>query len=79
MILHASAPFDVKLTPQNPDSAVARIANLARMSIDKPFHGELEATSKGEMIFVQTDIKGSGYGASQWNIERTPGQFRPIA
>ena len=73
MILHASGPFDVKLTPQRPDSIVAQVANLARMSIDKQFHGELEATSKGEMISVQTDIEGSaGYVA----MERVTGTLK---
>src|SRR5438128_1573891 len=51
---HASGPFDVKLTPQKPDSDVAQAANLGRMTIDKQFHGDLEAVSKGEMISSQT-------------------------
>ena len=38
--------------------------NLARMSIDKNFHGELEATSKGEMLSAMTPVPGSaGYVA----------------
>ena len=45
-------------------------AQLGRMSIDKQFHGELEATSKGEMLTAMTDVKGSaGYVA----IERVTG------
>jgi hypothetical protein len=36
------------------------------MSLDKQFHGDLEATSKGEMIATQTDVKGSaGYVAME--------------
>src|SRR5213592_350097 len=62
MTQHASGPFDVKITPQKPDSEVAHAANLGRMTIDKQFHGDLNATSKGEMIAAQTQVKGSaGY------------------
>jgi len=69
----ASGSFEVKLTPQKPDSDVAQAANLGRMSIDKQFHGDLEATSKGEMIAAQTEVKGSaGYVA----MERMTGTLR---
>src|SRR3982074_3326690 len=73
MTQHASGPFDVKLTPQKPDSDAAQAANLGRMSIDKQFHGDLEATSKGEMISAQTEVKGSaGYVA----MERVTGALK---
>lgn len=40
------------------------------MSIEKRFHGDLEATSQGEMIAVQSAVKGSaGYVA----LERVTG------
>jgi hypothetical protein len=40
------------------------------MSLDKQFHGDLEATSKGEMLTAMTEVKGSaGYVA----IERVSG------
>ena len=43
------------------------------MSIDKRFHGELEATSKGEMLSAGTGVKGSaGYVA----IERVAGTLQ---
>jgi hypothetical protein len=46
---------------------------LGRMSIDKQFHGELEATSKGEMLSAMTAVKGSaGYVA----IERVSGTLQ---
>jgi hypothetical protein len=67
---HASGTFEVKLSPQKPDNEIAQSANLGRMSIDKQFHGDLEATSKGEMLSAMTDVKGSaGYVA----IERVTG------
>jgi hypothetical protein len=73
MTQHASGPFDVKLIPQKADSEVAQAANLGRMSIDKQFHGDLEATSKGEMIATQTAVKGSaGYVA----MERVTGTLK---
>jgi hypothetical protein len=66
MTQHASGPFDVKLLPQKPDSDVAEAAKLGRMSLDKQFHGDLEASSKGEMIATQTEVKGSaGYVAME--------------
>jgi Protein of unknown function (DUF3224) len=67
---HASGTFEVKLTPQKPDNKEAESASLGRMSLDKQFHGDLEAISKGEMLSVMTDVKGSaGYVA----IERVTG------
>ncbi|MDQ6626745.1 MAG: DUF3224 domain-containing protein [Verrucomicrobiota bacterium] len=55
---HSKGSFEVKLNPQTTDAPVGR------MSIDKQFHGDLEATSKGEMLAVQSGVKGSaGYVA----------------
>jgi Protein of unknown function (DUF3224) len=66
MMKHASGTFAVKLTPQKPDSTVAETANLGRMSIDKEFHGDIEGTSKGEMLSAMSDVKGSaGYVAME--------------
>jgi hypothetical protein len=73
MPTHATGTFDVKLVPQPPlDEAndKAEGSTLARMSIDKQFHGDLEATAKGQMLTCVTDVKGSaGYVA----IERITG------
>jgi hypothetical protein len=66
---NASGTFEVKLTPLALDDKAAD-ATLARMSIDKHFHGNLEAASKGEMLSAGTAVKGSaGYVA----IERVIG------
>jgi hypothetical protein len=73
MIQHASGRFEVKLIPQKPDSDVAQSTNLGRMSIDKQFRGDLEATSKGEMIAAQTEVKGS---ASYVAMERVTGALK---
>ena len=67
----ASGTFEVKLSPQAMDDKTH--ANLGRMSIDKQFHGDLEGTSKGEMLSAATSVKGSaGYVA----IERVSGTLQ---
>jgi len=72
MTHHASGPFEVKLTPQETGDK-AEGGALGRMSIDKQFHGDLEATSKGEMLSAGTSVKGSaGYVA----IERVTGTLQ---
>ena len=65
-----SGEFEVKLNPQKPDNPEAESAGLSRMSLDKQFHGALEATSKGEMISIMTEVKGSGVYVA---IERVSG------
>ena len=65
----AAGTFEVTLTPQ-PADAYADGAMLGRMTIDKRFHGDLEATSTGQMLSAMTPVKGSaGYVA----IERVTG------
>jgi len=71
MPAHATGPFEVKLAPQTDDKIGD--PTVGRMSIDKQFHGDLEATSKGQMLAAMTDVKGSaGYVA----IERVTGTLR---
>ncbi len=66
--LHASGAFDVKLTPQATEDNA-----LGRMSLDKQFHGDLEATSKGEMLTAMGGVQGSaGYVA----IEKVTGSLK---
>jgi hypothetical protein len=57
MANHAAGPFDVKITPQEDKSADPL---LGRMTIDKQYHGDLEATGKGQMLTAGTAVKGSG-------------------
>ncbi len=70
--LRATGPFEVKLNPlpaYNAESA----SLLGRMSLDKQFHGDLEATSKGEMLTAMSPVKGSaGYVA----VERVTGSLK---
>lgn len=55
----ASGTFEVKLTPRA-SKADEEGADLFKMSIDKQFHGDLVATSKGEMLADNMGDKGSG-------------------
>ncbi|HUA79460.1 MAG TPA: DUF3224 domain-containing protein [Dyella sp.] len=67
--MHATGPFDVKLAPQ-PAAAGIEPAHLGRMTIDKQFHGDLQAASLGEMLSAMGQVQGSaGYVA----IERVTG------
>jgi len=72
MTTQISGTFDVQLTPQTLFDTSAD-ALLGRLSIDKRFHGELDATSKGEMLSAGTGVKGSaGYVA----IEKVSGSLQ---
>jgi hypothetical protein len=63
MTIRASGTFEVKLSPQAPDDESENSA-ISRMLIDKQFHGDLEATSKGQMLAAVTAVNGSaGYVA----------------
>jgi hypothetical protein len=63
----ANGTFTVKLTPQS-----GKDDPVARMSLDKQFQGDLNASSKGEMLSVLTSVKGSaGYVA----MERVRGKL----
>jgi len=66
MTTQAKGTFDIQLTPQAPDDPAAD-PSLGRMTIDKQFHGDLEATSQGAMLTAGTAIPGSaGYVAIEW-------------
>ena len=52
---HATGPFDVKMTPQDDKLN----DGISRMLIDKQYHGDLEGTSKGQMLAAGS-AKSSG-------------------
>jgi hypothetical protein len=61
----ASGTFEVKVIPQPVEQNIGD-PTVGRLSIDKQFQGDLEATSKGQMLAVGTDVKGSaGYVAME--------------
>jgi hypothetical protein len=69
MAYYASGTFEVQLNPQPPE-ANAGDPTISRLSIDKQFHGDLEATGKGQMLAFRTAVENSaGYVA----IERVVG------
>ena len=61
--MHAQGRFDVKIKPQQADNPEAKAAQLARLSIDKQFHGALEATSAGEMLASGDGVSSGAYVA----------------
>ena len=64
MTTRASGRFEVRLSPQVDGEAGG--ACVGRMLIDKSFAGDLEATSKGQMLAVRTAVEGSaGYVAME--------------
>lgn len=64
--------FDVKLEPLEGYSSGIEGVKLGRMSINKVFHGELSASSKGEMLSALSPVKDSaGYVA----LEQVSGEL----
>src|ERR1700743_1398188 len=67
----ARGSFQVKIAPAGV-SELGKQGELGRMTIDKIFNGDLEATSKGEMLTGSTESSGSmAYIA----IERVTGKL----
>jgi Protein of unknown function (DUF3224) len=65
IMTRANGTFEVKLVPLASEDSTGGAA-IGRMSIDKQFHGDLEATSKGQMVAHMTAVKGSaGYVAME--------------
>ena len=63
IFMHAEGTFDVKNAPLTADEALAGTA-IGRYGLDKQFHGDLEATSKGEMLGAGNPATGTaGYVA----------------
>ncbi len=61
--MHAEGTFEVKITPM---AAESEPPGVGRMTIDKQFHGDLEGSSKGQMLAVMSGVKGSaGYVAME--------------
>jgi hypothetical protein len=69
---HASGTFEVKVKPLPADEKVAGLT-VGRLSIDKQLAGDLEGTTKGEMMTAETSVDGSGGYVA---IERVDGTLR---
>lgn len=64
--MQATGEFEVNMQPLEPNTKGSDGNSLGRMSIDKTFRGDLEARSKGEMLSIMTQVKGSaGYVAME--------------
>jgi hypothetical protein len=67
---HATGPFEAKTNPIE-DKSLESL--LGRFSLDKQYHGDLEATGKGQMLTASTEMRGSaGYVA----IEKVSGSLK---
>jgi hypothetical protein len=64
----ATGPFEVKVVPLDPAFKFDENP-IGHFSLDKQFHGDLEATSKGEMLSAGSPKTSGGYVA----IERVSG------
>jgi hypothetical protein len=53
--MHATGPFDVKLVPQDDKLG----DGISRVLLDKQYHGDLDGSSKGQMLAVGS-AKSSG-------------------
>jgi hypothetical protein len=75
MTKRASGTFEVKLTPQDDGSESVP----GRMAIDKQFQGDIEGTSKGQMLMASSGVAGSaGYVAIEkitGTVGGKPGSF----
>lgn len=67
----ATGTFEVKISPQSEDKGEG--STLGRMSLDKQYHGDLDAVAKGEMLYASSvDVQGSG---SYVAVERVTGKL----
>jgi len=61
--MHALGTFEVKIQPQTADNPPAQASGLGRLSLDKLFQGDLEATGQGEMLVSGDGSKSGAYVA----------------
>ena len=65
MPTRAAGSFDVKTSPLPPEDATGGAA-IGRFALDKQFHGDLEAVSKGQMLGAGNPATGTaGYVAME--------------
>lgn len=65
----ATGPFEVQMKPLE-QTEPAPGGTLGRLSLDKQFHGDLEAVGQGQMLTAMSDVPGS---AAYVAIERVTG------
>ena len=69
--MHATGHFDVKVQPQTADNPQAAASGLGRLSLDKQFHGDLDATGQGEMLAAGDGTTSGAYVA----LEKVTGKL----
>jgi hypothetical protein len=67
---HATGTFEVKMTPQTAEEGTD--PGIARMLLDKQIHGDLEGTSKGQMLATGSAQSSGAYVA----LERITGTLK---
>jgi hypothetical protein len=67
---YATGSFDVKTTPLKFDDGAAP-ESLGRFSLEKRYHGPLDATAKGQMLTVGTKVEGSALYVAVEVVEGT--------
>jgi Protein of unknown function (DUF3224) len=75
MTLPAHGTFEVNIIPQPSEEKPDGLTPLGRMLIDKRFHGDLDAASKGQMLTGMTEVKGSGVYVA---VERVTGSLHGL-
>lgn len=65
----ATGTFEVQMKPLE-QTEPAPGGSLGRLSLDKQFHGDLEAVGQGQMLTAMSDVQGS---AAYVAIERVTG------
>jgi hypothetical protein len=72
MTTHAKGTFDVKVIPQPADDQAG--GPFGRLFLDKQFHGDLEATSNGQMLASGTG--GENSSGAYVALERVSGTLQ---
>ncbi|HEY9130993.1 MAG TPA: DUF3224 domain-containing protein, partial [Dyella sp.] len=62
MTRHAKGSFDVKVLPQT-DAPDVSVASIGRFALDKRYHGDLDAQSRGQMLGSRSNETTGGYVA----------------
>jgi len=75
MTIHAAGTFEVDAKPLPADEKVPGLT-VGRVAVAKRFLGDLEGTSKGEMMTADPGVKGSGGYAA---IEKITGTLKGLA
>jgi hypothetical protein len=62
-MMHAKGTFEVSVQPRQRDTPEAQAAGVDRLSLDKRFHGALDANSQGEMLAIGDGSTAGAYVA----------------